>query len=232
MKKTNTYLLILLAYLIVGAVLYYIVPGFVNSSFFFASVTFVVGSLAFYIYTQQKADEKTNAAITVLTEIRNAENKVDIIINELNANNTSDLPSVLPTNSWRKYSHLFVKDLDSDELQLMNSFYTSCEVIEDFVNRQNNFFWVTTEERAKTAQRVLAQIHDDFQIEAREEGDVHPIAQKKFDDRKAGLTQFYSNETYTYAPQKTLTVLKFQTQNFQKITPTVCGAKFKRIANL
>ena len=115
---------------------------------------------------------------------------------------------------------------------LINSFYTSCEIIENFVNRQNNFFWVTTEERAKTAQKMLATIHDDFQVEAQAEGVSHPNASLKFTNRKAGLTDYFSNEAYSYTPQKTLTVLKFQTQKIQKIIPTVTGAKFKRIANL
>lgn len=228
----NPYLIILFSYALIGGFAYTKYSSFLNTNFFFASITFIVGSLAFYIYTQQKRDEKTNAAISIVTEIRNAENKIDIIVNELNSESSTDLPSVLPVNSWKKYSHLFVKDFDSDELQLVNSFYSSCEVIEDFINRQNNFFWVTTEERAKTAQRMLAQIHDDFQKDYLDEGDSHGAAQRKFDARKVGLTQFYSNENYSYTPQKTLNVVKFQTQSFQKITSTVCGEKLKRMANL
>ncbi len=230
--KINPYIIILIIYIIGSSFSYYFFRDFVNTNFFFASVTFIVGSLAFYIYTQQKVDEKINAAVSILTEVRNAESKIDIIIDNLNRDITSDLPSVLPTNNWRTYSHLFVKDFDTDELQLINAFYNACEIIEDFVNRQNNFFWVTTEERAKTAQHILAEIHDDFQVEARLEGDIHPRAQQKFDDRKAGLTKYYANEAYLYAPQKTLDVLRFQTQNFQKIIPTTCGVKLKKLANL
>jgi hypothetical protein len=229
LKKQNLYLGAILAYLIIGTLLYIYDSTFADSSFFFASITFLVGSLAFYVYSKQKADEKINAATTVLLEIRNAESKVDTIIDKLDKNNAVDLPSILPVNSWRKCSHLFVKDFDLDDIQLLNTFYSSCEVIEDLVNRQNNFVWITTEERAKTVQRILAEIHDDFQKEYLLD---HAAAQKKFDDRKKALGDFYANETLSYAPDKILRGLKFQTQNLKRITSTPCGAKLKELAGL
>jgi hypothetical protein len=228
--KPNIYLLVIVAYLVVGTLLYVYQHDFANSSFFFASITFIVGSLAFYIYTKQKSDEKSNAATTILLEIRNAESKVDIIIDKLDKESTTDLPTVLPVNSWRKYSHLFVKDFDLDDIQLLNTFYASCEIIEDLANRQNNFVWITTEERAKTVQGILAKIHDDYQIECAEVGQAK--AQIKYDNRRAGLDKFYSNETLSYAPVKILKGLKFQTQKLQRIASTPCGEKLKELAQL
>lgn len=230
--KTNNlslYFVVISVIVILGFILYYFSPTLANSNFIIALVTLLVGSLAIAIYTKQKTDEKTNAATTVLLEIRNAESKVDTIIDKLDKNNAVDLPSVLPVNSWRKYSHLFVKDFDLDDIQLLNTFYSACEVIEDLVSRQNNFVWITTEERAKTVQRILANIHDDFQKEYLTD---RTVAQKKFDDRKQALGDFYSNETLSYAPDKILRGLKFQTQNLKRITSTPCGAKLKELANL
>jgi hypothetical protein len=227
--KPNIYIIIVL-YLIIGIWLYEYQHEFANSNFFFASITFIVGSLAFYIYTKQKSDEKSNAATTILLEVRNAESKVDIIIDKLDKESAVDLPAVLPTNSWRKYSHLFVRDFDLDDIQLLNTFYSSCEIIEDLANRQNNFVWITTEERAKTVQNMLAQIHDDFQTESVNLG--QPKAQEKFNNRKAGLEKFYSNETLSYAPVKILRGLKFQTQNLHRIASTPCGEKLKELAHL
>lgn len=213
----------------VGAILYFYLPEFVNSNFYVASVTFLVGGLAFFIYTKQKSDEKNNAATTVLLEIRNAESKIDIIIDKLDKKNTSDLPRVLPVNSWTRYSHLFVKDFDLDDIQLLNAFYSSCEIIEDLSNRQNNFVWITTEERAKAVQNMLATIHDDFQKDT-VLNDVD--AQVRFDSRKHALGEFYSNESLSYAPDKILKGLTYQTQNIKRITTTPCGAKLKKLANL
>ena len=228
-KTVNPYLLLILAYVIAGSALYWQLPAFANSNFFAASMTFLVGGLAFFIYTKQKSDERINAAITLLLEIRHAEGKIDIIIDKLDKNTASDLPRVLPVNSWRLYSHLFVKDFDLDDVQLLNNFYSSCEIIEDLSNRQNNFVWITTEERAKAVQNVLAEIHDDFQKETVAKD---PLAQERFNRRKGGLGEFYANEVLAYAPDKILKGLKFQTQNLKRITPTPCGAKLKDLAKL
>ena len=232
MKKNNPYILnilIVILYVVIGIFLHNYHYNFANSNFFLASITFIVGSFAFYVYTKQKCDEKINAATAILLEIRNAEGKIDIIIDKLDKKNTVDLPRVLPVNSWRTYSHLFVKDFDLDDIQLLNNFYSSCEIIENLANRQNNFVWITTEERAKTVQKILAQIHDDFQ---KEHSIDLVVAQKRFNDRKQALNDFYANDSVVYAPEKILSGLRFQTQNLQRITPTPCGAQIKELANL
>lgn len=223
------YFLILIVTGAIGWFLYINHKNFVNTNFFFAAVTFLVGSFALFIYLKQKSDERTNAATTVLLEIRSAESKIDIIIDKLDKKNSTDLPQVLPVNSWRKYSHLFVKNFDLDEIQLLNSFYSSCEIIEDLSNRQNNFVWVTTEERARAVQNILATIHDDFQKDS-VAGD--PLAKHRFDSRKIGLGEFFMNEGLSYAPEKILSGLRYQTQNIKRITTTPCGAKLKQLANL
>lgn len=227
--KLNPYLILILAYACIGGLVYSYKTDFANSNFLIASATVIVGSLAFFIYTKQKADEKINAATTVLLEIRNAESMIDVIIDKLDKNNAVDLPRVLPVNSWRSNSHLFVKDFDLDDIQLLNAFYSSCEIVEDLALRQNNFVWITTEERARAVQNMLAEIHDDFQKDS-VAGDVQ--AQARFDARKSGLSNFYSNEGLSYAPDKILRGLKFQTTNIKRITSTPCGAKLKELARL
>src|ERR1017187_6874848 len=103
---------------------------FINSPFFGALITLATGLIAIGVYKSQKADEKVNAATSILFEVRTAEAQASIISDKLHSNNTQDLPSVLPANSWRKFSHLFAKDFDEDELKLVNAFYSSCEDIE------------------------------------------------------------------------------------------------------
>jgi len=228
--KKYLYLLVIVAYIMVGGVLYFYYPSFANTSFYFATITFIVGSLAFYIYTKQKADEKVNASISILFEIRNAEEKIEIIREKLNSNNKIDLPSVLPVNSWIKYSHLFAKDFDEDELKLLNIFYNSCSSVEDLINKQNDFIWVAAKERAKTAQRLLGEIHVEFQRDI-SAGMTTTDAGNKFKNEKEGITKFYCDEDYFYAPQKAEDGLKFEVARFQKITTTTCGAKLKNLIN-
>ncbi len=208
---------------------------FVNSPLFGGLVTglatLATGFFAIKVFKLQKADEKVNAAISILFEVRNAEEKVDIIQDKLNANSSADLPSVLPRNAWIKYSHLFAKDFDSDELKLMNSFYSSCGTIEALVNRQNNFIWVAADERARTAQRLLGDVHIEYQKDI-VQGVPEIDAKTKFDAQSTAIKQFYTDEEYFYAPRKTLDGLKFEIERFSKVTTTTCGAKLKKMATV
>jgi hypothetical protein len=47
----------------------------------------------------EKQSEKVNAAVSIIFEIRNAENNVDTVSEKINSNSMNDLPSVLPTNN-------------------------------------------------------------------------------------------------------------------------------------
>lgn len=193
--------------------------------------TLGTGWFAIRVFRLQKQDEKTNSAISILFEIRNAEGKIDVIREKLNSGSTIDLPAVLPMNSWARYSHLFAKDFDSDELKLVNTFYNSCAVIEDLASRQNNFVWTAAKERAETAQRLLGDIHIEFQKEITT-GTPLDTAKTKFDAEKRAITEFYTDEAYFYAPKKTLEGLRFEIDRFEKVTTSTCGAKLKQLAGV
>ncbi|SEL62436.1 hypothetical protein SAMN04488505_102704 [Chitinophaga rupis] len=231
MKWPNSYIIIIAFYLILGWILYILKPEIVNSNFFFASVTFVVGCLAIYIYTEQKKDEKTNAAISILFEIRNAEEQVSIILERLNQGGQLDLPAVLQTNSWQKYSHLFAKEFDLDEFKAISDFYNTCDIIEDLVERQNNFVWFAAEERAKTAQRLLGEINLEFQRDIFNQTHTPETAQQKFNAERESITKYYTDDGYFYAPQKCLDGLRLAVSQLQKLTITTLGSKLKKIAN-
>lgn len=191
--------------------------------------TLVTGWFAIKVFNLQKSNEKINAAVSILFEIRTAENKIDIISEKLNTNSNTDLPSVLPTNNWKNYSHLFAKDFDEDEFKLMNAFYSSCEIIQDLVSRQNNFLWIATEERGRVLQQLLGDIYLEHQKDAIVD---RTKADEKFTREKDAITKFYTDEAYFYTPVKTLNGLKFQIENLQKITPTTCAVKLKKLAEV
>jgi hypothetical protein len=188
--------------------------------------------IAIWVFKSQKRDEKINAAVSILFEVRNAESKVDIISEKLHSNSTNDLPHVLPSNNWEKYSHLFARDFDEDEFRLINTFYNSCEIIEDLLERQNSYIWIATEERGRVAQQLLGQIHIKFQEEAIGGDEAQKKAQEKFDRQKAAVTKYFTDEQYFYAPRKTLDGLIFSIDHLQKITATTCGAKLKNLAKV
>ena len=131
---------------------------FLNSPFFGGLATMLTGYFAVRVYKNQKLDERINAARIITSEIRNAEEGIEAIKQRLETVGFGDFPSVLPLNSWRRYLYLFAKDFDQDEIELINSFYVRCEAIEDYVKRDNNFFWITTEERARVIQQELAKM--------------------------------------------------------------------------
>ncbi len=205
---------------------------FLNSPFFAGLATIVTGGIAIIVYLLQKQSEKINAAVSILFEIRNAENKVDIISEKLKSANALDLPRVLPSNSWEKYSHLFAKNFDEDEFRLINTFFNTCVFIEELVVRQNNYIWITADERGRITQQLLGQVYIKFHEEAVENDDAQKKAQEKFDRLRVAVTKHFTDDQYFYIPQRTLEGLKFSIDHLQKVTTTTCGLKLKKLAKV
>ena len=93
-------------------------------------VTFVVGFLAIYIYVRQKKDRKRDAAKLILQEIRNAEQQIR---NFRIAQSYSLASKLLPTNSWNNNIHLFVKDLEETEIDVISAFYSKATYIDSLI---------------------------------------------------------------------------------------------------
>lgn len=197
----------------------YIVIG----TFFSGIATILTGIVALIVYSSQKRDKKINAARIILSEIRKAEKGIEDIPPLLGILG-SDLPSVLPTNSWSKQSYLFASDFDQDELEELNSFYGFCEQIEDAVKKDNNFFWVTTEQRAKLVQSTLVEL---IEKSMNSNFKINPT---KLTNLKQSILDTFTNDVYSYSPQKTRTQLTNDISKVKKITTTTTGAKLKKIA--
>jgi hypothetical protein len=199
---------------------------FLNSNSFAGFATLFTGLIALLVYFRQKSEEKVKAARIILTEIRNAEREVQEISSRLDAQPMEDFPSVLPINSWKVYSHLFARDFDSDELELLTNFYGNCEQIEEYVRRHNNFFWITTEERTRVVQNKLADI---VIGSLKEDGEVDS---NKLASYKKSILDVYTNEPYAYAPAKTIDRLKNLVRESARITVTTAGTKLKKVAEV
>jgi acetyl-CoA acetyltransferase len=143
-------------------------------------------------------------------------------------NNTvpSDFPPIFPTKSWKKYSHLFISDFDQDELKLLNAFYDYGELAEEYAKKDNDFFWVTTEERAKVSVQKVAE----FAAEAIKNDTPNPdqIIQKK----KIALDGLLDRNNILYSPQKSVNEIRKLLPNIPKITTSSCGKKLKKLAKL
>lgn len=192
--------------------------------------TMITGAVAIGIYFYQKKDAKIQAARVLLIEIRTAEERVNQIKEQISNNSISDLPSVLASNSWKNYSHLFVRDFDVDEMKLMNSFYDCCEIIEDFSKRNNNFFWITTEEKARVLQQMLANTIE----EKLKEVPFQEIEEfkKSIDAKRDFIRTAFDHHGFVYTPQKTIDEINKYLSRVPVVTISNCGLILKKIAGL
>jgi len=90
--------------------------------------------------------------------------------------------------------------------------------------KDNNFFWITTEERARVVQQQLPQI-----IVAAFDATTKRIDQNKLNTLKQTFLDTISNEPYAYVPKKTVNAITLLVDSTSKITETPIGEKFKKI---
>ena len=95
-------------------------PAFTGAAFF--------GAL--WLYLKQKKDQKKEAAAAILMEIRRAEGKLKEIQNSSDTQRRNgEIGPVLSSNSWATNRHLL--DLTTDEIDIINNFYSDCLVIDN-----------------------------------------------------------------------------------------------------
>ncbi len=215
-NEISFYVLVLGIFFALSFYLYKFHYSVINSTAFSSFVMLLVGSIAIFLYLKQKSDAKVQAARVLLLEIRTAEERINQIKDMIEGSSSEDLPTVFTTNSWKTYSHLFVSDFDQDELKLVGAFYDYAALIGDFAKRNNDFFWITTEERARIVQQKLAELVV---------SDVLPVERnKRLDD--------ISSDGYSYTPNKTIKEIKKYTEKIVSITTTSAGIKLKYLAKM
>ena len=205
-----------------------VLKTFFNSGFFVGLATIITGVVVLLVYFQQKRDMKVQAARVLLTEIRTAEERINQIKEAVQRGLTNDLPSVFTTKSWQTYSHLFVSDFDQDELKLIGLFYDCGELIEDFAKRNNSFFWVTTEERARVSTQKVAEII----LKASEMAITEDQKNEYISTSRAFLSSKLDSYNVMYVPAKTMDEIKAYLNKVQMITTSSCGVKLKKFAKV
>lgn len=201
----------------------------VDSEAFSAFATLFVGGIAIFLYLKEKSDKKAQAARVLLLEIRSAEEKITQIKDLIKEGDTEeDLPNIFPTKSWKKFSNLFVSDFDTDELKLINDFYEYGELVEEFAKRNNDFFWVTTEERARLVQQKMAKLN----LEEYRTNGIKNLKEHSFLTIRDAVLDEISNARYDYRPNKTLKRIAIYIEKINNITTSSAGAKLKTIAKM
>jgi len=130
--KISFYIILLI--IIIGLLSYFYIYQnlLVNSNFFIAIVTLIVGGIAVYLYGTQKRDAKIDAAKIILQEIRRAE---DVIAKYKEQGNFQFTQKIIANNSWGKNIHYFVNDLTQDELDKISNTYSVGEFLDKVIYR-------------------------------------------------------------------------------------------------
>lgn len=182
-------------------------------------ITLITGAVALVIYYLHKKDEKQKAAKIVLMEIREAESS----IKELKKNGvvTTDFSTILPFNSWVKYNHLFVYQLDRDELDLINNFYTSCSIAEKEIQRLNSYLPLAMEQKARDLQLKLVEL-----------ADKHKNNKLDYEKQKRSILEIVHGEDYWFLPNAPKQKLISYIQNISHVSTSTAGNKLKKVAKI
>lgn len=182
---------------------------FLNTNFFIALVTLLVGTFAIIIYIKSKQDYKRDIVMAVLVEIRNAEELVEKLI----AGERPINLVLIPVRNWNRYNYLLVKDFDEDELNLINDFFARCSVIDKSLPQLSTASQI--EQKAKSIQDALVQL-------AKEDPENYQI-------KKIQLTTIMQREDYSFSPLAPAQEITNALNNFRFITTSSVDIKLKKM---
>lgn len=181
-----------------------------NSNFIVASVTLVVGLLAFRIYKKQQTDAKRDAANVILLEIQSAERQLRTI--SQNRSELSEKLLLMKNSSWDMYRYLFVRDFDRDEWDRVTDFYDKCSLYDKSALAYNST-WADSVKSVQTELlAVLAQYAKDYvtSLEETTDPDARKKLRQQYEERRETFISVYGvvenkdnySSPYFYNPQK------------------------------
>jgi len=213
---------------------------FLNSNFFIALVTLLVGSVAIYIYKKQQKDTKRNAANTVLLEIANAEQIIEsakLKISETRRAGRTQIPEhhyVLPTESWSKYKSLLSKDFTKEQWDRISKFYNDCQLFDETVAYNDNMFINDTVEIRKNVHQGIYKYAAEYAEKITEEKDPSKKEDiiNEFKDKKNALSLILTSSEYMYiySPSKPVNDIELLIDTIEtSISISDVGQKLRKI---
>lgn len=189
--------------------------------------TIATAFVAYYLYQKSKADDIESAARILILEIRESEKAIKKLLDFKNVNPDpksasypNDLIKIIPSKAWTRYSHLFIKKVNNDEYDQLNDYYSKCEVLEKYLEKNHNFFWVSTEERAKQNEILAANLA--FNNSS--------LTKHEFDAEHEKITNLCFNGIAPFTPAGIRTQIDRNLNSISLITPTPTWNKLKFIA--
>lgn len=190
---------------------------FFDSNFFQTIVILLTGLMALVIYFVNKTSEKKDAARIIINEIRLAEKA---IVEIKNSKMITELSVILPNNTWQFKKHLFLKNLDQDELDLINDFYYKCAHAE----RYRKLVYDIRNNAINTKASYLQQkLVDSMYESCKSEKDNYAAIKKMLIDKA-------NNETWLFTPNTPMESIIQYIENITPISPTNVGKVIKKIA--
>lgn len=192
--------------------------------------TLLAGGVAWYLYYKAKKDEIRTATKTIILEIKEAEKIIKFFLDIKNRNESypTDFFKVTPYKAWNKYSHLFIKKLNNDEYEQINDFYKKCEILEKYIEKNYNFFWVTTEERARQKERIGADFALNMYLQDKDA--IKHKERQHFDDVEKLTAVLYMSNTGVYLPAGIKTEIDKTLNSITLIINTPTWNSLKRVA--
>ena len=192
--------------------------------------TLLAGSVALYLYSKSKRDEIKTAAKTIILEIKEAEKVIKIYSEVKNSGGSypTDFYKVTPFKAWEKHSHLFIKKLNNDEYEQISDFYKKCEILEKYIEKSYNFFWITTEERARLKERV--GVDTAIRLIEKNPNVLDNIKEGEFRPQVEQMALLYMSNTATYLPAGIKTEIDKVLNSINLIINTPTWNSLKKIA--
>lgn len=178
---------------------------------------------AIYLYLRAKRESKQQIATLLVSDIRNADSALKIIRDSISAP-VKTIPelTVLPENNWKKFSYLFSRDLDEDEINLINKYFSNLERINYIVDQHNNLFLLQISSRMNALQFSNMSIISSSKSEEEAKKAVDEL------DSKFGSGNISNSP---YEPKGFYTNLERYLPEIPNILTSSAGKKLKKISN-
>lgn len=177
---------------------------------------------AIYLYLRTKKESKQQIATLLINDIRNANTAINAIKDAFN-NPVKSIPeiTVLSENNWKKFSYLFSKDFDEDEMNQMNKYFNNVERISYIITQHNNLFLIHISTRMAALQGA--------NINLLSNADTVEEARSKIKELDDKFATNISNSPYE--PMGFYNNLEKYLPEIPNILISSAGKKLKQIAN-
>lgn len=202
--------------------------------------TIIVGLFAWAIYIAQRREHKKDAANAILLEIQSGEDAIKKVRDAVQKDHLDIDVSVIPFESWSTYKHMFVRDFDKDEWDMISDFYNKSPLIDAAIKYNKTAFASDVEQIRTNKQRVLASYAEEAVREVtfnvNKEGEVVDTQQieEAYKAKASAFNRLYMNQQqdFQYAPIKPINDVKMYLTDFPKLSTSSVGTKLKSLAGL